>query len=139
VNANPKLEGILSTDLLLTPGFERHPFLDIVPVDGVSYSHYFVNQHSGRPLGGSVDNMLSRIGTSFAQGHVQGFAYAAKVYPGNLTRHGIVAGSCYPWKDEYRGPQANGQFRGVVVMNEVKDGDMCIMPLTLDYLRRRWS
>jgi hypothetical protein len=30
INADPKLEGVLSTDMLKTPGFERHKFLGIL-------------------------------------------------------------------------------------------------------------
>jgi hypothetical protein len=47
-----------------------------------------------------------------------------------------VAGSCYLHREEYRGNQGQEHWRGVVVLNEVRDGDYCIMPLTLDYLCR---
>lgn len=139
VHADPRLEGILSLDMLQTPGFERHPFLEIFEIDGVSYSHYFCNTHSGRPIGGSIDNMLGKIGRSFVMGHIQGFAYGQKQYPGELTRHGLVVGSCYRHREEYRGRQGASEWRGVVVLNEVRNGDYCIMPLTLDYLERRYN
>jgi hypothetical protein len=133
-----RFAGVISSDHLLTPGFERHEFLEIVDADGISYSHFFANQHSGRPIGGSIDNRLSKIGRSFVAGHEQGFQYSLKTHPGNLTRHGLVCGSYYLHSEEYRGPQAS-EWKGLVVLNEVEAGDYCVMPLSMKYLRRKYS
>lgn len=139
VGGDPKFEGAVSTDMMLTPGFERHPFLEIVEVDGVWYSHYFANTHSGRPIGGSVDNRLNRIGRSFVQGHEQGFLYGVRQFPGSLTRHGLVAGSFYMHDEKYRGLQSNSEWRGIVVLNEVRGGGYDVMPLSMDYLLRKYN
>ena len=134
-----KFAGLISSDMMLTPGFERFGFLEIVDLDGISYSHYFQNRLSSKPLGGSIENRLGKIGRSFVAGHEPGFAYGLKNYPGNITRHGLVCGAFYAHDEEYRGPQANNEFRGIVVLNEVEDGDYCIMPLSMKYLRRRFG
>lgn len=140
VAADPRLEGIIGTDLLKVPdGWDVHPFLEIVEIDGVHYSHYFSNTHSGQPIGGSVDNRLNKIGRSFVQGHEQGFLYGVKQFPGSVTRHGLVAGSFYLHDESYRGLQSNGEWRGIVVLNEVQDGKYDIMPLSMDYLRRKFG
>jgi hypothetical protein len=140
VSETPKLEGMLTRDDMLTPGFERHEFLEIVPIDGIWYSHYFSNTLSGRPVGGTIPNRLNKIGTSFVQGHQQGFLYGCQQYPGKLVRHGLVAGSFYLHDEVYRDVQSNGEWRGIVVLNEVRgDGTYDIMPLSMDYLRRRYS
>src|SRR5262249_49008781 len=110
-----KFEGIVSSDQIVLPGFETHEYLEIVEIDGISYSHYFANQHSGRAIGGSIDNRLNKIGTSFVQGHQQGLLYGLRQYPGSRTRHGLVAGSFYLHDEEYRGAQCNGEWRGIVV------------------------
>jgi len=139
VGSNPQLEGILSTDMMLTPGFERKAFLEIVEIDGIWYSHYFANTHSGRAIGGSIDNRLNRIGRSFVQGHEQGFLYGVRQFPGQLTRHGLVAGSFYMHDEKYRGLQSNGEWRGIVVLNEVRDGgNYDVMPLSMQYLLRKY-
>lgn len=139
VGASPALEGVVSTDMMLTPGFERHPFLEIVDIDGILYSHYFANTHSGRPIGGSIDNRLNKIGRSFVQGHEQGFLYGTRQFQGSMTRHGVVAGSFYQHDEKYRGLQSNGEWRGIVVLNEVRDGgNMDIMPLSMGYLLRKY-
>lgn len=139
VKDNPKLEGVLSLDNLETYSFQRHDFLEIVEIDGINYSHYFANTHSGRPIGGSVDNRLNKIGRSFVQGHEQGFLYGVRQFPGDVTRHGLVAGSFYLHDEHYRGNQGNGEWRGIIVLNEVHDGKYDIMPLSMDYLRRKYS
>lgn len=140
VKANPQLEGVLSTEMLYTPpGAEVHPFLKLVEIDGITYSHYFANTHSGRPIGGSIDNRLNRIGRSFVQGHEQGFLYGVRQLPGSVTRHGLVAGSFYLHDESYRGLQSNGEWRGILVLNEVHDGRYDVMPLSMDYLRRKFS
>ena len=139
VGANPETEEILSTDMMLTPGFERHAFLEIVEIDGIWYSHYFANTHSGRAIGGSIDNRLNRIGRSFVQGHEQGFLYGVRQFPGQLTRHGLVAGSFYMHDEKYRGLQSNSEWRGIVVLNEVRDGgNYDVMPLSMQYLLRKY-
>ena len=140
VNETPKLEGVLSRDMMFTPGFERHEFLEIADVDGIWYSHYFSNTLSGRPVGGTIPNRLNKIGHSFVQGHQQGFLYGCQQYPGKLVRHGLVAGSFYLHDEEYRDAQSNGEWRGIVVLNEVRgDGAYDIMPLSMDYMRRKYG
>lgn len=135
----PKLEGIISLDMLDTQGLRRHAFLEIVPIDGIWYSHYFSNTLSGRPIGGTIPNRLNGIGHSFVQGHQQGFLYGCKQFPGKLVRHGLVAGSFYLHDEEYRDRQSNGEWRGIVVLNEVRDGTYDIMPLSMEYLLRKYG
>ena len=139
IEAEPKLDGVLSLDHLETPGFEVHPFLERVWINGLVYSHYFQNQNSPHAIGGSVDNRLNRIGDSFVQGHQQGFLYGNRVYPTGRTRHGLVAGSYYLHNEGYKGLQGNDHWRGIVVLNEVDDGDYCIMPLSTKYLKKTFG
>jgi hypothetical protein len=46
----------------------------------------------------------------------------------------LVAGSFYQHDEDYKGPQGNDHWRGIVVLNEVEDGDYNIMPLGMKYL-----
>ena len=61
----PKWQSVIGSHKCETLDFERHPFLEIVDIDGIWYSHYFANTHSGRPIGGTVENRLNKIGRSF--------------------------------------------------------------------------
>jgi hypothetical protein len=133
------LDGVVGSHLFDLGGWEVHPFLKIVEIDGIAYSHFFQSTHSHHAIGGTVQNRLAKIGRSFMQGHQQGFLYACQQYPGDIRRHGLVCGSYYDQSESYRGPQGEGEWRGLVILNEVRDGDYCIMPLSLEYLRRKYT
>ena len=138
-NSDPRLARLVGDHRMLTDGWRRHSFLTRFWIDGIVYSHYFQAQNSSRPIGGSIDARLNRIGESFVQGHQQSFMYGNRVYPTGRMRHGLVAGSCYLHTEDYKGAQGNNHFRGVVILNEVKDGNYCIMPLTLNYLCKKYE
>lgn len=137
VAGSPKWAGTVGEHHLITRDWERHPFLERVWQDGLLYSHYFQSSHSSHAIGGSIDNRLNKIGASFVQGHEQGFRYGTRIQASGATWHGLVAGSAYVHREDYRGNQGQGHWRGVVVLNEVSDGNYCVMPLTLDYLARK--
>jgi hypothetical protein len=109
-----------------------------ITIDGIAYAHFFANPNTGKPIGGTISNRLAKIGTSFVQGHVQGLLQGNVQYATGTIRHGIVAGSAYMHDEEFKG-MANAHWRGVVVLNEVHDGEFCEMPLTLDYLCRKYA
>lgn len=136
---DPKWEGLLSLDSLKTPGFTRHPYLKIVEIDGIKYSHFFPNPFSGRPISGTIVNRLGHIGSSFVQGHQQGFMYASKQYPDHV-KHGIVCGRFYSHHESYRTEDVQrSEWNGILVLNQVENGDFDLMPLRFDYLRRKYG
>lgn len=136
---DPKWEGMLSLDSLKTPGFTRHPYLKIVEIDGIKYSHFFPNPFSGRPIAGTIINRLGHIGSSFVQGHQQGFMYASKQYPDHV-KHGIVCGRFYSHHESYRTEDVQRtEWNGILVLNQVDQGDFDLMPLRFDYLRRKYG
>lgn len=136
---DPRLEGVIGYDDFEMCGFQRHPFLRVVWLDGVAYSHYFQNVDSSRAIAGSVDNRLNKIGSSFVQGHAQGFRYGNRSMPTGRTYHGVVAGSFYQHDESYKGEQGNGHWRGLLILNDVHDGHFDVMPLSMDYLRRKYG
>lgn len=136
---SPKWAGTIGEHHLKTRDWERHPYLSRVWQDGILYSHFFQSSHSSHAIGGTIDNRLNKIGASFVQGHEQGFRYGTRIQASGANWHGLVAGSCYLHDEEYRGAQGQGHWRGVVVLNEVQNGDYCVMPLTLDYLCRKYE
>ena len=142
IDNNPVLDGLIGLHLLDDKGWEIVPYFNgspgVIHIDGIAYAHYFANPNSGKPIGGTIANRLSKIGASFVQGHQQGLLQGNLQYATGVIRHGIVAGSAYLHDEEYKGV-ANAHWRGVVVLNEVKDGQFCEMPLTLDYLCRKYE
>jgi hypothetical protein len=139
VSREPKWQGLLSLDLLKTPGFIRHPYLQIITLDGIKFCHYFANPHSGKAIGGTINNRLAKIGSSFVQGHQQGFLYSAVQRPDHVA-HGLSVGSFYLHNESYRPADVqNSEWRGVVLLNEVKNGDFCINVVSMDFLRKRYA
>lgn len=137
--ADPKWFGTVGSNACQVRGFRWNGFLKRRWIHGICYSHFFQSSHSKFAIGGSVDNRLNKIGSSFVQGHEQGFRYGNRMCGSGHTWHGIVAGSCYLHVEDYRGAQGQRHWRGVVVLNGVRDGDYCVMPLTLDYLCRKYE
>ena len=138
-NNDPKWKGIVGSHNCQTLDWERHEFLKIVEIDGIKYCHYFPNPFSGKPIGGTIVNRLNAIGTSFVQGHQQGFLYASKQYPDHV-KHGLVAGRFYLEHESYRPNDVqNNEWNGIVVLNGVSNGDYDLMPLRIDYLRRKYG
>ena len=103
------------------------------------YANYCQSAQSSHTLAGTLDNRLNTIGESFVQGDEQGFRYGTRFQASGANWDGLVAGSCYLHDEDYRGAQGQSHWRGVVILNEVRDGDYCVMPLTLDYLCRRYE
>lgn len=144
VNAEPKLEGVIGPEdyisVLKDYSIEYHPFLHVVNIDGIRYSHYHVNPHSvmGSPISGSMDTMLKNVGYSFTQGHTQTMKYGVHYLSDGSVKQGLVAGAFYQHEEEYKGPQGNAHWRGCVMKNEVRKGryDPCF--LSIEYLLRKW-
>ena len=109
-------------------------------LDGYAHHncHYFYNPNTGKPYGGLADTRLKNIGHSFVMGHQQGLQMAMRSFLGERQR-AIVAGSCYLHDETYRGPQANDEWRGILVLHEVEDGDFDIMEVSLNYLSWRYT
>jgi hypothetical protein len=128
-----RFQGVVGTHLCNVEhfGFERYPYEQPVEAHGVWYCHLWKNPHSKYPIGGSIDNRLNKLGFTFVQGHEQGLRYGNRPLPIGKTIHGLVAGSCYLGREDYRGPQGANEWRGVCVLNDVRQGNMAL-PMTLD-------
>ena len=119
-------------------GWNVNPFLRPVCIDGVYYAHYFYMPNSGRAIGGNTHYKLNKLGFSFTMGHQQGKDVAEKYLNNGQTLRGAVAGSFYQHREDYRGYQANDHWHGCLYKHEVKDGNYCLLELSLKYLMREW-
>lgn len=146
INDDPqKLDGIVSHDDFGLDGWEVYPYMEIVDIEGILFSHAFANPYSllKGVLTGTVDNKLQKIGSSFVQGHQQQIQYGVRNLPtatGKKNKQiiGIVCGSFYQHDEDYLGKQGNDHFRGCITLNDVKSGYGDLMVLSLDYLRRKY-
>jgi len=121
INNDRKLDGLISIDDLPYQDWEVYPFLDVVTIEGVAFSHYFTSGPMGRPIG-TAQQMLNKLHMSAFAGHQQGrqVAYGKTADGKPLTA--IICGSCYQHDEAYMGAQGNNHFRGLYVLNDVKDG-----------------
>ncbi|ALF51441.1 constituent protein [Pseudomonas phage K5] len=138
-NDNPELYGTVGSEELGIQdyGFEVVPFLKPIEVDGIYYVHYLQNHFTGKPLGGTANNMLKAAGHSFVMGHRQLLDWAIHPTIDGKQRLGIVTGACYPHDEAYKGYQGNNHFRGCVMIHEVKDGFGLPMPVSLDFMMEK--
>lgn len=138
IDDDPKLEGVLSLEDLEygSYGWEVHDFLEVVVIDGIAFSHYFVTGVAGRAAS-SAAVQLRKTNMSSIAGHQQGkqIAYGTRADGSTITS--IIAGSFYEHNEDYLGPQGNKHWRGCLMLHEVNDGAFDEMWLSLRYLNER--
>lgn len=140
VDNDPKLEGLISVDDLGYSdfGWEVFPFLDVVVIDDIAYSHYFPTGVAGRPAT-TANAQLGKKHMSCVAGHQQGLQIATAHRADGRRLTSIIAGSCYEHNEDYLGPQGNKHWRGCLMFHEVNDGQFDLMPVSLDFLHKRYE
>jgi hypothetical protein len=146
-NDHPALAGSLfnPVDYMADLGWDAYPFLAVAKQSGISFSHFFPRTSKGTTSAASQRNgassataMVKANMTSCIAGHKQGL----DTYIHNLQDHrvrGIIAGSFYEHNEGYHSPQGNSYWRGVLMLNNVKNGDYDLTEVSIDYLRRRYG
>lgn len=140
INNDAKLEGVLSVDDLKYKeyGWEVYDFLDVVIVDGIAFSHYFVTGVAGRAAS-TAAAQLRKTNMSCVAGHQQGLQIATGNRADGAVLHSVIAGSCYEHEEAYLGPQGNKHWRGFLMLHEVNDGEFDLMPVSLNYISRKYG
>jgi hypothetical protein len=139
VNGDAKLDGTIGLDDLKYRefGWEVYPFLQPVVVHGVAYCHYFVTGVAGRAAT-SAQLQLNKKHMSCIAGHQQGLQIATAHRADGKRLTSVIAGSCYEHDEDYLGPQGNRHWRGILVLHEVDDGEFDLMPVSLNYLKKKY-
>jgi hypothetical protein len=119
-------------------GWEVYGFLEPVVVDGIVYCHYFTSGVMGRPVS-SAKLMIQKKMMSCVMGHVQDrdIAFARKADGSNVT--GLFAGIYYVHDEDYLTPQTNGSWSGIWMFHEVDNGSFDELPVSINYLRRKYG
>lgn len=139
-NDNPELQGTLGVDKLpfAKYGWEVHPFLKPVEIEGIFFVHYLANPMSGKPYGGSAMNILKTVGRSFVTGHKQCLDIAIRPTIDGKQQIGIINGACYDHFESYKGFVGNNHFRGLTVLHECRDGFAVPMFVSLEYMKEKY-
>jgi len=140
INSDPKLDGLMDLSDLgyEAAGWEVHPFLEVVVIDGVAYSHYFVTGVAGRPAS-TAAAQLNKKHMSCVAGHQQGRQSASAYRADGKRITAIIAGSCYEHDEDYLGPQGNNHWRGLVMLHDVVGGEFNEMYVPLEFLRDKYG
>lgn len=140
INDDAKLEGLVSLDDLCYKSYfdEVYNFLDVVVVDGVAFSHYFVTGTAGRPAS-TANAQLNKKHMSCIAGHQQGLQIATANRADGKMITSIIAGSCYEHDEGYMGPQGNRHWRGVMMLHSVDDGEFDLVQVPLKYLKEKYA
>lgn len=135
----PELDGVVSYEDLPYQDWEVIPFLQPIIIDGVSYVHYLANPFTGNSYGGSALNQLIKVGTSFVVGHKQTLDIATRFTLEGKQQWGIICGACYTHYEDYKGPQGNAHWRGIMMLHRVTQGSFDPCFISLDYLKEKYS
>lgn len=139
VDTDRKLEGLIDISNLRykEAGWEVIPFLEVLEVNGVAFSHYFCSGVMGRPVS-SATLMLQKTYQSCVAGHKQGrdVAYSNKPNGDNITA--IISGSCYPTNESYLNWQTNNHWRGMWMLHNVDNGSFDEQAISLDYITSKY-
>jgi hypothetical protein len=140
IESDPKLDGLIGfIDFRLEEmGWEVVPFLAPIKIDGVVYAHYFTSGIMGRPVSSSRA-LLTKQFQSCVMGHVQDreISFAKRADGTRVT--GLFSGIFYQHEEGYLNAQTNLSWRGIWMLHEVEDGAFDEMPVSLNYLRKRYG
>lgn len=140
IERDPILEGTVGLNDLMSReyGWEQYDFKDIVEIDGVSYSHYFVSGVMGRPVPNATQLLMKKM-ASCTMGHTHLFDYKVVNNVRGQTLHGLFCGVFQDYKAEYAG-QANDVYnKGVCVKRGVTNGSYDLEWISLNRLREAYG
>lgn len=139
IKATPKLDGVMGLPDLEYDrwGWEVHPFLKPVIIEGIAFCHYFCSGQMGRPIS-SARAILSKMHMSAVAGHQQGRDMAMAKRADGKAMTAIICGSTYEHEEKYLNPQTNNHWRGLYVLNDCVDGEFEEVAVSMRYLRRRY-
>ena len=134
---NPEMDGkVGANDLAFADwGWEVYPFLKVVNVDGIEYSHYFTSGVHGRPVS-SAAALLRERQCSATMGHVQYTDMAVHKKTQNIA---LFSGICYLHNEKYLSPQDNMTRRQIIVKHEVQNGKYDPMLVSLRFLEKAYG
>lgn len=141
VEDQPELDGVIGPDdfNLSQYGFKYHDFKEVVKIDGVHYSHYFVSGEMGRPVT-SARALITKKHCSCVMGHVQRFEIATDRNADGELITGLFVGAYYQHDEGYLDPQINrATWRGIHCLYGVSDGHFTSNAVDLPYLRERFK
>jgi hypothetical protein len=140
INEDPMLEGAIGLEDLKFAeyGWNVHPFLKVLVIEGVAFCHYFQTGVMGRPAS-TAQAQLNKKHMSCVAGHQQGRQIFTAFRADGRQITSIIAGSCYEHEEDYLGPQGNQHWHGVVWLGNVEDGCFDERFIPLDEIKKDYA
>jgi hypothetical protein len=124
-NAHPELHGTIGIKDLRLPehGWQVHPFLAPVSVEGIAFAHYFASGVAGRPISGvNIGSTLcTKLHMSAVQGHSHIYSHAESTRPDGQKIFGMSVG-CYTHPEMVEGWNMSSHqlwWRGVIMLDSL--------------------
>lgn len=135
--SNPKMIGTLDMKDLgyAERGWKVHPFLKVIKLDGIEFTHYFTSGVLGKPVT-SAAAILRQRHCSGIMGHSQYTDISFHKQSGHIA---MMVGVCNLHEEKYLGPQGNTYRRQIVMLHEVRNGIFDPMLVSLDFLKAKYS
>jgi hypothetical protein len=125
-NDDAQMEGIFGDDPwgYHEAGYEVYDYLDIVRINGVSFSHAFVNSTSlmGGIQGGSADIRMKNIGFPHVAGHQHGPLIHGQRMLGDGTPLSTLIIGCAHTENHHYWGKGKDVYRGAAILRNVREG-----------------
>lgn len=141
----PELDGTISLADLKYEEFGWHvtPFLEVLELDGIHYSHYLTSGVMSKAIGGehAANTLLRKTYTSCTMGHTHTLDYKTQVTASGKRIHGLICG-CFLEVDQieaYAGPANKLWWRGVILKHIKSPGDYDIEFISIERMERDYG
>lgn len=147
LNLSPELDGAISFDDL---DFKRY-YDNVVEyrgngpgvkeIDGIHYAHFMVSGIKGLPVGGEhhAYTLLAKKHRSCVVGHSHLFDVCRRTSVGGSKINSVVVGVYQDYHSDWAGECNSLWDRGLVILNNVEDGEFGIQWVNLESLKREYG
>lgn len=147
LDLSPELEGTIGfSDLAFDEYYDqvvryRGGSPGRVNIEGVTFAHYLPSGVMGRPIGGlhPASSLLSKQFKSCVVGHLHTADYSIATDGDGRKIHGLVAGVFTDYDFDWAGDVSHLYWRGVVILNNVADGNFDPEFVSIDRLKRIYN
>jgi hypothetical protein len=140
---NPTLQGTLTGcwDAMQDYDIKPHAYGEIVRLDGVGYCHIQQGLGSSRPIGGvhQAHNMIQKGQVSMVVGHSHKLDSKVAHRLDGTTIRATVVGCFFEHDESYAGQGNRTWWRGLVVLENVRNGNYDQTDLRIDTVRIRFG
>lgn len=142
VESSAELDGTMSINDIdfKRHGWEVYDYLEVVPINGVHFSHYFISGVLGRPISGenTAASILKKHYVSCVAGHSHIFDYAERTRADGRKINGVVIGCYFDHSMPYASATEHLHWAGVTILDDVVDGDFDIRRISLKRILKEY-